>query len=70
MANRPRLIVFDEPTTGLDVTTQSRVLDTIRELIRDEQAAALYVTHDLTVVSSVANRIAVMYSSMRRPARS
>ena len=64
MVNRPRLIVFDEPTTGLDVTTQSRVLDTIRELIRDEQAAALYVTHDLTVVSSIANRIAVMYSGM------
>ena len=62
MVNRPRLIVFDEPTTGLDVTTQSRVLDTIRELIRDEQAAAVYVTHDLTVVSSIANRIAVMYS--------
>jgi peptide/nickel transport system ATP-binding protein len=64
MVNRPRLIVFDEPTTGLDVTTQSRVLDTIRELIRDELAAALYVTHDLTVVSSIANRIAVMYSGM------
>ena len=64
MVNRPRLIVFDEPTTGLDVTTQSRVLDTIRELISDEQAAALYVTHDLTVVSSIANRIAVMYSGM------
>jgi peptide/nickel transport system ATP-binding protein len=64
LVNRPRLIVFDEPTTGLDVTTQSRVLDTIRELIRDEQAAALYVTHDLTVVSSVASRIAVMYSGL------
>jgi peptide/nickel transport system ATP-binding protein len=62
MVNRPRLIVFDEPTTGLDVTTQSRVLDTIRELIRDEQAAGLYVTHDLTVVNSIASRIAVMYS--------
>jgi peptide/nickel transport system ATP-binding protein len=61
---RRDLIVFDEPTTGLDVTTQSRVLDTIRELIRDEKAAALYVTHDLTVVSSIANRIAVMYSGM------
>ncbi|HEX3513052.1 MAG TPA: ABC transporter ATP-binding protein [Trebonia sp.] len=64
MVNRPRLIVFDEPTTGLDVTTQSHVLHTIRELIRDEQAAAVYVTHDLTVVSSIASRIAVMYSGM------
>jgi peptide/nickel transport system ATP-binding protein len=64
MVNRPRLIVFDEPTTGLDVTTQSRVLDTIRELIRDEQAAAVYVTHDLSVVSSIASRLAVMYSGV------
>jgi peptide/nickel transport system ATP-binding protein len=64
MLNRPRLIVFDEPTTGLDVTTQSRVLDTIRELITSENAAAVYVTHDLTVVGSIANRIAVMYAGM------
>jgi len=64
MVNRPRLIVFDEPTTGLDVTTQSRVLETIRELIRGEQAAAVYVTHDLSVVSSITSRIAVMYSGM------
>ena len=62
MVNRPRLIVFDEPTTGLDVTTQSRVLDTISELIGSENAAAVYVTHDLTVVGSIANRVAVMYA--------
>jgi len=64
MLNRPRLIVFDEPTTGLDVTTQSRVLDTIKELIGREHAAAVYVTHDLTVVGSIANRVAVMYAGM------
>jgi peptide/nickel transport system ATP-binding protein len=64
MLNRPRLIVFDEPTTGLDVTTQSRVLDTISELIGSENAAAVYVTHDLTVVGSIANRVAVMYAGM------
>ncbi|MGX7678534.1 ABC transporter ATP-binding protein [Jatrophihabitans sp. DSM 45814] len=62
--NKPRLIVFDEPTTGLDVTTQSRVLDTIRDLISSEDAAAIYVTHDLTVVGSIANRVGVMYSGM------
>jgi oligopeptide/dipeptide ABC transporter ATP-binding protein len=62
MLNRPRLIVFDEPTTGLDVTTQSRVLATIQELIASENAAAVYVTHDLSVVGSIANRIAVMYA--------
>ena len=64
MLNRPRLIVFDEPTTGLDVTTQSHVLDTIRELISSENAAAVYVTHDLTVIGSIASRIAVMYAGM------
>ncbi|MCW2523515.1 MAG: peptide transporter ATP-binding protein, partial [Frankiales bacterium] len=64
MLNRPRLIVFDEPTTGLDVTTQSRVLETIRELISTEDAAAVYVTHDLTVVGSIANRLGVMYSGL------
>jgi peptide/nickel transport system ATP-binding protein len=64
MLNRPRLIVFDEPTTGLDVTTQSRVLATIQELIASENAAAVYVTHDLSVIGSIANRIAVMYSGM------
>jgi peptide/nickel transport system ATP-binding protein len=64
MLNRPRLIVFDEPTTGLDVTTQGHVLDTIREVIASEDAAALYVTHDLAVIGSIANRIGVMYSGL------
>ena len=64
LVNRPRLIVFDEPTTGLDVTTQRHVLDTIRGVITSEQAAALYVTHDLAVVSELANRVGVMYSGM------
>jgi peptide/nickel transport system ATP-binding protein len=61
-ANRPRLIVLDEPTTGLDVTTQSTVLTTVRELAQIHDVAALYVTHDLAVVAAVATRVAVMYA--------
>jgi peptide/nickel transport system ATP-binding protein len=61
-ANRPRLIVLDEPTTGLDVTTQSTVLATVRDLAVAHDVAALYVTHDLAVVAAVAMRVAVMYS--------
>jgi peptide/nickel transport system ATP-binding protein len=61
-ANRPRLIVLDEPTTGLDVTTQAHVLSTVRELARLHDVAALYVSHDLAVVAALASRVAVMYA--------
>jgi peptide/nickel transport system ATP-binding protein len=60
-ANRPHVIVCDEPTTGLDVTTQARVLETVRDLCRSHQVAALYVSHDLAVVAELADRVAVMY---------
>ncbi|ALG10632.1 ABC transporter ATP-binding protein [Kibdelosporangium phytohabitans] len=59
---RPRVIVLDEPTTGLDVTTQALVLRTIRELCAAHQVAALYVTHDMAVVADLADRILVMYA--------
>lgn len=61
-ACRPALIVLDEPTTGLDVTTQAHVLRTIKDLTRTYGVAALYVTHDLAVVANLAQRIAVMYA--------
>jgi peptide/nickel transport system ATP-binding protein len=61
-ANRPKVIVCDEPTTGLDVTTQSHVLETVRDLCRSHRVAALYVTHDLAVVAELADRVAVMYA--------
>lgn len=61
-ANRPSVIVLDEPTTGLDVSTQAHVLDTVRLLTRSHGVAALYVTHDLGVVANLAHRIAVMYA--------
>jgi peptide/nickel transport system ATP-binding protein len=63
-ANRPRLIVLDEPTTGLDVTTQAHVLSTVRELATLHDVAALYVSHDLAVVATLAERVAVMYAGL------
>ena len=59
---RPKVIVLDEPTTGLDVSTQAHVLNTIRDLVTAHRAAAVYVTHDLAVVAELADRIAVMYA--------
>jgi peptide/nickel transport system ATP-binding protein len=61
-AEPPPVIVMDEPTTGLDVTTQAHVLRTIRQLCDRHAVAALYVSHDLAVVASLAHRVAVMYA--------
>jgi peptide/nickel transport system ATP-binding protein len=61
-ACRPHLIVLDEPTTGLDVTTQRRVLETIRDLCQSYQVAAVYISHDLAVVAEIADHVAVMYA--------
>ncbi len=60
MACAPRLLILDEPTTALDVTTQIDVLHAIKETIRKSAAAAIYVSHDLAVVAQIANRILVM----------
>jgi peptide/nickel transport system ATP-binding protein len=57
---RPDLVIFDEPTTALDVTTQIDVLAAIKEAIRDTHVAALYITHDLAVVAQVADEIMVL----------
>ena len=59
--SEPPLIVLDEPTTGLDVITQALVLDEIRRLHRERSTAMLYVSHDLSVVAAIADRVAVMY---------
>ncbi|GII86842.1 ABC transporter ATP-binding protein [Sphaerisporangium siamense] len=64
VAPRPRLTVLDEPTTGLDVTTQARVLSLVARLCADNQMAAIYVSHDLAVIGEVADRVAVMYGGM------
>jgi peptide/nickel transport system ATP-binding protein len=62
LATAPRLLLFDEPTTGLDVTTEATVLDLIAELLSEGERASLYITHDLGVVSRVARRVAVLYA--------
>ena len=57
---RPDLIIFDEPTTALDVTTQIEVLATIRDIVREFNTAAIYISHDLAVVAQMADRIMVL----------
>jgi peptide/nickel transport system ATP-binding protein len=59
-ACRPSVVVLDEPTTGLDVTTQTLVLRTVAALTAEHKVAALYITHDLAVVAAIADRVAVM----------
>ena len=60
IAERPDLLIADEPTTALDVTTQAQILDLLRGLVRDENMALLLITHDLAVVAGIADRVAVM----------
>lgn len=60
MSPRPDLIIFDEPTTALDVTTQVEVLSAIRKIVDEFNTAAIYITHDLAVVAQMADRIKVL----------
>jgi len=62
LCGKPDLLVLDEPTTALDVTTQIEVLKAFKKVIKEENAAAIYVTHDLAVVAQVADQIVVLYS--------
>ncbi|MEA2167589.1 MAG: peptide/nickel transport system ATP-binding protein ddpF [Solirubrobacteraceae bacterium] len=61
MSGKPVLVLADEPTTALDVTVQAQILELIRELRRDSDTAFVFVTHDLAVATTVADRIAVIY---------
>ncbi|MEM8849091.1 MAG: ABC transporter ATP-binding protein [Pseudomonadota bacterium] len=60
IARRPRLLIADEPSTALDVTTQAEILNLLHDLVRDEGMAMLLITHDLGVVAGLAHRVAVM----------
>lgn len=59
---KPKLMILDEPTTSLDVTTQAAVLDLLRDLIREHQTTVLYISHNLGVVGEICDRVAVLYA--------
>jgi oligopeptide transport system ATP-binding protein len=61
LACRPEILICDEPTTALDVTVQSQILELIRELQEEYHWTTIFITHDLGVVANVADRVAVMY---------
>jgi len=62
IVNRPKLLIADEPTTALDVTIQAQILDLLRDLRAKFNLAMLFISHDLAVVSEIADRVAVMYA--------
>lgn len=62
IANVPKLLIADEPTTALDVTIQAQIIDLLMSIQREERMAMVFITHDLGVTAQVAHRIAVMYA--------
>lgn len=62
LAGQPRLLIADEPTTALDLTTRARILDLIHRLSKEQGLALLLITHDLAVVASLVERVAVMFA--------
>jgi peptide/nickel transport system ATP-binding protein len=62
MLNRPAVIIADEPTTGLDVTIQGQILNEVQRLCRETRTALIWITHDLSVVSALAESLCVMYA--------
>lgn len=64
LAEKPDLLIADEPTTALDVTTQAQVLALLRDIIKETGMSVVFITHDLVVAASVSDRIAVLYGGM------
>ena len=62
LVNNPRLLIADEPTTALDVTVQAQILDLLRDLRERHKLAVLFISHDLGVISRIADQVAVMYA--------
>ncbi len=62
LAGNPALLIADEPTTGLDATTQSKIVDLLRDLVGRQNLSLLLISHDLAVVGACADRVAVMYA--------
>jgi oligopeptide/dipeptide ABC transporter ATP-binding protein len=64
LACKPKLLIADEPTTALDVTIQAQILDLLRELVAEENAALVLITHDLGVVAGMCESVNVMYAGL------
>ena len=64
VAESPKLLIADEPTTALDVTTQGQVLNLLKEIVDQTKMSVLYITHDLAVAGSLCDRIAVLYGGL------
>jgi oligopeptide/dipeptide ABC transporter ATP-binding protein len=64
LACEPKLLIADEPTTALDVTIQAQILDLLRQLVAEQDAALILITHDLGVVAGMCERVNVMYAGM------
>ncbi|MBG7609848.1 MAG: ABC transporter ATP-binding protein [Anaerolineae bacterium] len=62
LAGEPDMLVLDEPTTGLDVTTQAHILELMRDIVSDLGTAMMYISHDLGVIARVSDRVALMYA--------
>ncbi len=62
LAQQPRLLVADEPTTALDVTTQAQILDLLRSIRAERDLTVAFISHDLAVISQIADRVAVLYA--------
>ena len=62
LAGSPDMLVLDEPTTGLDVTTQAHILELLRDIVKDLGTAMMYISHDLGVIARVSDRVNVMYA--------
>lgn len=61
LANKPSLIIADEPTTALDVTVQAGILQLMKDLVKQQQTSMLFISHDLAVIASLCDKVAVMY---------
>jgi peptide/nickel transport system ATP-binding protein len=64
VAESPKLLIADEPTTALDVTTQGQILNLLKQIVAENKMSVLYITHDLAVAGSICDRIAVLYGGM------
>lgn len=62
LSTRPKLLILDEPTTALDVTTRAVILELVRSLIREKEAAALYISHDLGTIAQLCDTVTVLYA--------